>query len=245
MTTFVLVHGAFHGAWCWQRVAPLLQAAGHTVTAPDLPGHGADRTPLADLSMDVYADRVVQAVNETTGPVTLVGHSMAGVVISLAAERAPERIGRLVYLSAYLLGAETSIADRVREGVQTVAQGGRVTVDGVECLTNDRAVIQAAFYQDATEADIDWVMANLRPEPLVAFKYRLAVTEARFGRVPRDYISCRCDRAITPAVQDAMLAATPCRRVWSMEADHSPFVTAPADLAGILLEGEETTKDVS
>lgn len=238
MATFVLVHGAFHGGWCWRRLTPLLEAAGHAVVAPDLPGHGADPTPLADLSLAVYADHVAQVVSGLPGAVTLVGHSMAGAVISGAAERVPERLTRLVYLSAYLPGGDESIVSWARQDRDTRARSGRAVVDGVDCLTMDREAARTAFYQDATEEDLDWVLANLRPEPMVVIQDALALSDECFGRVPRDYISCRRDRAITPGLQDAMLAATPCRRVWKMDSDHSPFVTAPADLARLLLEGE-------
>ncbi|HAD87565.1 MAG TPA: alpha/beta hydrolase, partial [Rhodospirillaceae bacterium] len=74
---FVLIHGAYHGAWCWERLIPLLTARGGEVAAPDLPGHGVDTTPSADLSLALYAEHVAAVVRAQGGPVTLVGHSMA------------------------------------------------------------------------------------------------------------------------------------------------------------------------
>ena len=92
---FVLVHGAYHGAWCWERLVPVLRARDATVAVPDLPGHGADRTPSADLSLSLYADHIAQVVRQQDGPVTLVGHSMAGAVIAEVAERVPDLLTRL------------------------------------------------------------------------------------------------------------------------------------------------------
>ena len=103
MSTFVLVHGAWHGAWCWEKVVPLLEEAGHDVVVPDLPGHGEYGTPMPELSMQGYAERVVRAVDEASEPVILVGHSMGGIVVSLVAEARPDRVRKLVYLTGFLL----------------------------------------------------------------------------------------------------------------------------------------------
>jgi pimeloyl-ACP methyl ester carboxylesterase len=102
MATFVLVHGAWHGGWCWRHVAPLLRARGHEVHAPDLPGHGADPAPTATQTLDDYAERIGATVADCRGEVVLVGHSLGGLVISAVAEARPERLHRLVYLTAFL-----------------------------------------------------------------------------------------------------------------------------------------------
>ena len=102
MSKFVLVHGAWHGAWCWERVAPLLRAAGHSVVAPDLPGHGADATPWWRVTLGGYARRVRDAALASGGRVIAVGHSMGGCVITQAAARWPEPFAGLVYLCAFV-----------------------------------------------------------------------------------------------------------------------------------------------
>jgi pimeloyl-ACP methyl ester carboxylesterase len=109
MANFLLIHGACHGGWCWERVAPLLEAAGHSVAAPDLPGHGDDATPMSELSLERYGAFVAELA-VSYGPVVLVGHSMAGAVISRAAEAVPDQIERLVYLTAYLPQSGESLA---------------------------------------------------------------------------------------------------------------------------------------
>ena len=87
MATYILVHGAWLDRRCWDLVTTALRAAGHTVVAPDLPGHGDDVTPLAGQTLDAYATRITAEVDAATQPVILVGHSMGGIVISTVAER--------------------------------------------------------------------------------------------------------------------------------------------------------------
>jgi pimeloyl-ACP methyl ester carboxylesterase len=96
MAVFVLVHGAWHGAWCWERVLPLLEQRGHRVLAPDLPGMGRDPTPLAAITLDGWARFVVDLVGRQAEPVILVGHSRGGAVTSQAADRVPDRVAILV-----------------------------------------------------------------------------------------------------------------------------------------------------
>src|SRR5258708_26771291 len=104
MSTYLLIHGAWHGAWCWRNVIPQLTWTGHTVIAPDLPGHGDDLTPLACVTLESYVQAVTNLLDALPleEQVILVGHSFGGIVISQVAEERPERIQCLVYLSALL-----------------------------------------------------------------------------------------------------------------------------------------------
>src|SRR5688572_25619526 len=104
MSTYVMIHGAWHGGWCWDKVRRRLEDAGHRVVTPDLPGHGDDRTETAAVTLDAYAGRVCEALDAQAEPVILVGHSMGGVIITAAAERRPEKVRALVYLCAFLPG---------------------------------------------------------------------------------------------------------------------------------------------
>ena len=90
MSTYVLIHGAWHGGWCWKKVVPLIEKEGHTVVAPDLPGHGEDKRPIAEITLQAYADRVCQILDEQSEPVILAGHSM-GEFSALVASSLPPR----------------------------------------------------------------------------------------------------------------------------------------------------------
>jgi pimeloyl-ACP methyl ester carboxylesterase len=100
---FVLVHGQWHGSWCWNKVVPLLTAQGHRVTAIDLPGRGGDPKELAKLTPADYVSAVTRVLDASPEPVVLVGHSLGGGTVSLAGEARPEKIKRLVYLTAFLV----------------------------------------------------------------------------------------------------------------------------------------------
>ena len=92
MSTYLLIHGAWHGAWCWYKVIPRLERAGHRVVAPDLPSLGIDRTPVAQISLDTWTDSICGLLDAQDEPVILVGHSRGGILISQAAEKRPEKI---------------------------------------------------------------------------------------------------------------------------------------------------------
>ena len=131
MSTFVLVHGAWHGGWCWYKVVSLLRQQGHTVLAPDLPAHGRDQTPINSVSMGSYAQRVADVMRTVGEPVILVGHSMGGFVISAAAEQQPESVAKLVYLAAFLLDDGQTFGDAAsRDTGSTVSSGLVPSPDG-------------------------------------------------------------------------------------------------------------------
>ncbi|MBA3922407.1 MAG: alpha/beta fold hydrolase, partial [Nostocaceae cyanobacterium] len=111
MSTCILIHGAWHSSWCWNKVATLLEQAGHKVIAPDLPSHGKDKTPIREVTLQSYTDRICEILTELIEPVILVGHSMGGLVITQVAEQCPDKIEKLVYLCAFLPGNGESLLD--------------------------------------------------------------------------------------------------------------------------------------
>jgi len=231
---FLLIHGACHGGWCWHRVTPLLEAAGHIAAAPDLPGHGADNTPMSALSLDLYADAVAEFARVASEPIVLVGHSMAGAVISRAAERVPDAIARLVYLTAYLPVSEESLASLARRDTEALTQSDRIIVDGTDCFAISADAARQAFYQDADEEAFAYALDRIGPEPVGIFRDKAVFTTARFGSVPRAYIHCTADKAIGYRLQKEMVAATPCDPVVTLSSGHSPFLTAPEALVAEL-----------
>lgn len=231
--TYILIAGAWHGAWCWNRVTPLLAAHGHRVIAPDLPGTGADRTDPASVTLESWARFVVELAGRETAPV-LVGHSRAGIVISRAAELAPERFGHLVYLAAYLLPRGTTMAaEAARDGDSLVPANMIPAVSGITCTLRPE-IVRQAFYGDCDAQTATSAAGNLSPEPLKPLVSAMKITAERFGAVPRAYLECTRDRTVTLAAQRRMQQALPCRPVITLESDHSPFLSHPRELADAL-----------
>lgn len=230
MATFVLVHGSWHGAWCWYRIIPRLRAGGHTVIAPDLSALGADKTPIAEVTLDRWRDDVIRAMEAAMEPVILVGHSRGGLIISAVAEACPERIRKLVYLTAFILRDGENLFAVSSEDQDTLLKGSlQMSGDMLSGTVND-AVIDEAFYGNCPAEDIALARTLLQPEPLKPLMTPVHLTAARYGRVPRVSIECTADKAISIDAQRRMVARTPCERVLSLETDHSPFFSMPDQL---------------
>ena len=234
MSTFVLIHGSWHGAWCWYKVIPRLERAGHRVIAPDLPSLGKDKTPISQVSLRLWTESVCQVLDAQTEPVVLVGHSRGGIVISEVAESRPEKIRTLVYLCAFLLRngeslmqvAQTDGGSQIGPNLILAQEQGHATV-------RDEG-IKEVFYGGCSEEDVVLARLLLQPEALAPLGTPIRTTEERFGQIPRVHIECLRDKAISPPFQKQMYSALPCERIISMDTDHSPFFSAPDQLAAHL-----------
>jgi pimeloyl-ACP methyl ester carboxylesterase len=235
MSNFVLVHGAWHGSWCWADVAAGLRQAGHAVTLIDLPGRGGDPRPHAAITLDDYVRRVGDAILRQDTPVVLAGHSMGGITITQVAEVMPERLARLVYVTAFLPRNGESLLDFTATETETPLHAGIVADPAQGSLTlKSDAVARAAFYHCCSADDTERVLALLVSEPMAPAATPVRTSADRFGRVPRWYIECLQDRAISLALQRRMQAALPCERVFQLDTDHSPFLSATAALTAQL-----------
>jgi pimeloyl-ACP methyl ester carboxylesterase len=236
MSTYLLIHGAWHGAWCWYKVVPRLEHAGHRVVAPDLPSLGIDRTHIAQISLDSWTDSVCRVLDAQDEPVILVGHSRAGILISQAAERRPAKIKALVYLAAFLLRQGESAAQVLREDGSSMLRPDLLLMaeDG-NSATVKQVYLKEIFYGECSEEDMALARLLLAPEALAPSATPINVSDNNFGRVPRVYIECLRDKTIPPSLQEKMYTALPCQRVISMDTDHSPFFSAPDALVTHLL----------
>jgi pimeloyl-ACP methyl ester carboxylesterase len=235
MSTFVLVHGAWHGAWCWHKVSPLLQSRGHTVLTLDLPALGVDRTPVQSITLQSYADRVCETLSACGEPVCLVGHSMGGIAITQAAETMPDKIKMLVYLTAFLLPSGKTLLDIAQVDSEAKVLPNLVMApDQSSAMVRDD-VLEDVFYADCSPSDLALARSLLVPQASVPFATPIQTTPGRWGAVPRVYIECTEDHAISIASQRSMHTLLPCSRVITMSTSHSPFLSAPQALADHLL----------
>jgi pimeloyl-ACP methyl ester carboxylesterase len=234
MSQFILVHGAFHGAWCWRKTVDELEKRGHRAKAIDLPGQGEDQTPLKDVTLDTMVDRIIEEMSDLPGKIVLVGHSLGGIPISVTAEKVPDRVKALVYLSAFLPQDGEALLDiESRNPKPVVPVSMTVDPDRISgTIMPDK--VREIFYHDCTDADIADASARLRPQALAALMTKVHVTPERFGRIPRIYVECTDDRALSIGMQRDMIAKSPPVDVRSLPASHSPFLSMPDKLAEAL-----------
>jgi pimeloyl-ACP methyl ester carboxylesterase len=226
----LLVHGSCHGAWCWDRVIPELAARGVQARALDLPGHGADRTPASQVTLDSYARAVVDAARQMGGPVALLGHSAGGYAISAAASLAPDVVGKLIFLCAYLPKSGMSLSDmRKVWHSQPLVPHIRRSDDGHSFTFADDPVPDL-FYHDCPPEALAFARANLCPQPMAPQVTPLDLSDG-FEALEKHYIVCAQDRAIPPDYQRVMARGLPRHRVSELEASHSPFLAMPDVLA--------------
>lgn len=228
MFSFVLVHGGQHGGWCWDKVTQLIADVGHHVVAPDLPAMGENRAALADVTFENTADYVESIVRRSGENVVLVGHSMSGRLIAAVAERAPECLIGTVYVAAMLLppGALASSYPEMAVTLDAI----RYSEDGISA-SFDRSLVGDLLYSRTLGVEADRAIARLTPQPLAVMSGDVPLSAARFGRVPRAYVECTMDHAIPIAMQRRMYLETACDPIFSIDTDHSPFLSAPEELA--------------
>jgi len=233
VANFILVHGAMHGGWCWERIVPLLEGEGHSVVAPDLPGLGQDRTPAAQVTLPGWGRFVADLLERGPGRTILVGHSLGGIAISQAAEYAPDRIGALAYLSAVLPRDGTSAVETTRGGDE--ARPRMLPSPDGEYITLDPAETRTFLYGETSDEWFAHALSRMTPQPLNVLQTPLRLSGEHFGSVPRAYIECLRDRVLPLHLQRSMQASSPCRPVFQIDTDHSPFYSAPEALAAHLL----------
>lgn len=227
MRTIVLVHGAWHGAWCWAKQQAELSRRGLTSLAVDLPGHGASTLPLGDLYGD--AQHVADVLTNVPGEVVLVGHSYGGAVITEAAAAAPNVV-HLVYLTAFCIeqGETLGGAAAASPTKADLNRAMRVLDDGTAVLDPTTAV--GALYGDCDPNEVAAALPRLGPQPVASFGQPLRT--ASWKHTPSTYITCTDDRAITIELQRLMAAR--CRHVVDLPASHSPFLSMPDKVADVL-----------
>jgi pimeloyl-ACP methyl ester carboxylesterase len=240
--TFVLVHPAWHGAWCWKKLVPLLRGAGHEVFTPTLTGLG-ERSHLLrrDITFDTHVKDVVNLlIFEDLSGVVIVGHSPSGAVITGVAEVVPDRIAQVVYLDAFVPEHGQSVMDLIAPERRQVLEG-LVEKEGNGWLLPRFApppweTIVRDMWGVHDENDLRWMVSHLVPTPFTHFSEPVQRGNPTAENLPRTYI--RCLGFANPCF-DRHLAMARTAPLWSsreLPIGHHPYVTMPGETAELLLE---------
>ncbi len=230
MTTYVLVHGAWHGAWCWNEVVPGLKAAGHNVITPELPGSGADSTPANEVTLEAYANKLVEVLDQQDEKVVMLGHSMGGLAITAAAELRPEKVGALVYLSGFLPQSGQSLLSLEESNPHSSVPPALIPSEDGVTGTLKAELVRDLFYHDCSDEDVEYAVTHHHAQALAPLATPVTITEENFGSVPCYYILLTEDRAIHPEMQRQMIDASPCKEVFEIASSHSPFYSKKEEL---------------
>ncbi len=236
--TYILVHGAWHGSWCWVKVAQHLRQLGHRVIVPDLPGHHQFPYDFRRIRLSTYVNHIGQIIEHCETPVILVGHSMAGLVISQVAEntflQSPHKIERLIYVSAFIPESGGSLVDEEKKAVSpSLYLKVQISEEAGSISLHPSARIRDLFYGRCRDEDVVFAYSHLQKQPLRPFLDKVTLSEECFGRVPKLYIECLQDQALLIADQRRMHSRINCD-VAILNTDHSPFFSTYQELVTLL-----------
>lgn len=241
MAGFVLIHGSWHGGWCFDGLAEILRARGHQVDAPNLPGMGGDRDELEAVTLEGwgrFAAERCRAMKQRLGggPVILAGHSRGGLVISTAAEIDPQAMDGLAYICALMLPDGMSRVEfKAMEEANPDFDALIISVEDGAGTIVDPTLAGAVFAQASPPKLVETALPRLTIEPHRVRSTPLSLSAQRWGSLLRTYIECRQDRTIPLSSQRKMQELCPGARRVSLECDHSPYLSDPEGLAEALL----------
>ena len=235
-STFVLVHGAWLAPWCWKAVKEQLEKKGEKVVLVELPGHGDDKTAANTLTIDMYKEKVITAMNQVPGKVILVGHSMAGVVITAVTEQVPDKIDKLIYIAAYLPASGQSLLDLANTDAGSLLGPSLVPSEDKLMLDVKHENIINIFCQDSKPEVQKMLMDHFKAEPAIPFTNPVTITTGKFGKVDKYYIHTTEDHVVGIDLQNRMIAAASITKVYSLKSSHTPFLSMPDKVTDLFLK---------
>lgn len=236
MSSFVLVHGSWHGAWCWAELAPILESRGHRVCAPDLPGHGSDETPFDAISLASYATVVKKALSFCLEPPILVAHSLAGMVVTSLPADALAFLECIVCVAAYIPKNGQSLTELAKQDKPSLTRRHCIISKDRLRLLLPRSIVPKAIYNDCDGETVARALSQMRPDPLFPNVERVVYDSAALDKIKKYYVECRKDRAVSPDLQRRMQNHLKFEETFILESDHVPMISHVQDLADVLLK---------
>lgn len=235
MKNYIFVHGAWHGKWAFDKILPKLQKSSNIASAValDLPGHHANFTPnFRGIHLQDYVHFVSDFIKQNNLYHSyLVGHSMAGIVISQVGEDIPQYIDKLIYIAAFVPNKNGSLIEEEKKAkLPSVASYINVNTDNCS-ITIDKKAVKDLFYQHCEEGDINLALSKIQDQPLLPFIEKVSLGN-NFDQIPKLYIECLKDNAIN--IEDQRRMNNICNKIISIDTDHSPFFSSPDELVSIL-----------
>lgn len=237
----ILVHGAWMGASSWDKVAKELRQEGLTVTVVELPGHGADTTPASQLTLEGYV-KAVSAALPANGQATVVGHSMAGMIISALAESQSPKVANLVYVAAYLPQNGDSLykLSMTDKDSRVGKYWTQVDPKSYSPASIKKEGLVEVFCQDCSDVDKNWLVQSHKAEAVPPMATPVKLSAENFGKVPRVYVHTSQDMAVSYNLQKTMLAAAGgAQTVVTLDTTHLPMLTQPQALARIIAQAAQ------
>lgn len=243
MSTYLLIHGAFHGGWVWQRVTPLLEDAGHRVLAPSLVGLG-DRAHLltADVGLDTHVRDLIDLVTaEDLTDIVLVGHSYAAIVVTALADAVPDRIAELVYIDTFVPRDGEAVADIMPGMVEAFVAAAAAHGDGWRVPPQTEPMDDGGLYGVTEEPDLSWLASRQTPQSLKTFQEPMTLTNPRaLESIPVSHVYCSEGGETFKAMRTAMPRTLPPTdlppdRLLVLPTGHDCMITMPRELAAHLL----------
>jgi pimeloyl-ACP methyl ester carboxylesterase len=197
---------------------------------------GRDKTPIQSVTFAANVERICQLIDSIEEKVILVGHSKNGIMISQVAEFRPDKIEKLVYLAAYLIPNGKTQLEYSMQDTEGILKPFVTLNTETNSSTLHSDIFKEGLYHDCEDSITELAKLLLSSEPIESGITPLQLTNENFGSVPRVYIECTQDRAVTPFIQQKMYTETPCERIYSMNTSHSPFFSEPKELVDILCQ---------
>lgn len=241
MTTYLLVHGAWHEAWCWEKVITLMQKQGYNVVAVDLPGHGKNTLDPTIVTLADEVQKVIEIARQQVGRVILVGHSSGGIVISQAAQQlGPEMVESLIYVDAFLPRNGDSVFSLVEMifnqlsptdfPAHTINEAIIVSEDGKTSVFKPE-MAESFFYHDCSKEDVEFAINNLSRQSFASLGTPVSLSDEVYGTIPKFYILCTESRDLNKRFLTDYVR---CKKVFSIPSSHSPFFSMPEKLVEIM-----------